>query len=291
MEWIEPSPVFTMAEVLARSGEAPAHSLGRSPGLSTGIIGLDGVLGGLEPGTLTVIASRPGVGRSTLLQNICQWNAGGTLPERTGSPSPVPVFLASLELSTEQIAVRAMATAGRVPRQRIRSGELDDEDKQRLQVAEKVLMAAPLYVAAPEKITVEELGEHARRMVRERGVELVGVDGLEALRGQNRQPGDLADELKALARELGTPLVVTARLAPGLQRAPGMPSLGEVCEPVAFIADTLVLVHREDLYASNTPRAGEADLFVAKARGTKPGVAPQIAFQGHYARFVDYTVA
>ncbi|MFJ8697612.1 DnaB-like helicase C-terminal domain-containing protein [Streptomyces roseolilacinus] len=75
MESTEQSPVLTMAELLASSGD---ESLGSRLGLPTGLEGLDAVMGGLEPGTLTVLASRPGLGRSTLLQNICQWNAGGT---------------------------------------------------------------------------------------------------------------------------------------------------------------------------------------------------------------------
>ncbi|MEU3773774.1 DnaB-like helicase C-terminal domain-containing protein [Streptomyces sp. NPDC032472] len=89
------------------------------------------------------------MGRSTLLQNICQWNAGGTLGGRDEEGMVVPVLLPSAEQSAEQITVRALVTAGRVARDHVRTGELVEEDLRRLARARSILQVAPLFVLAP----------------------------------------------------------------------------------------------------------------------------------------------
>ncbi|MFF3625397.1 DnaB-like helicase C-terminal domain-containing protein [Streptomyces sp. NPDC002467] len=289
MEWTEQSPVLTMAELLAQSGEAPAHSLGHRPGLRTGLKGLDAVMGGLEPGTLTVLASRPGLGRSTLLQNICQWNAGGTLGGRDEERVVVPVLLASAEQSAEQIMVRALVTAGRVARDHVRTGELVEEDLRRLARARSILEVAPLFVLAPAVLGDGQLMEHARRLVREHQVQLVEVDGLDAV-GPGFSLGQAARALKALARELAVPVVATAPLGGVSRRPHWMPALEDLHDEVAFAADTVVLVHREDAY-DPTSRPLEADLVVAKARSSRTAIAADVAFQVHYARFADIVSA
>ncbi|GAB1339801.1 hypothetical protein ACE1SV_63910 [Streptomyces sp. E-15] len=209
MESTEQSPVLTMAELLARSGN---ESFGPRLGLPTGLKGLDAAMGRLEPGTLTVLASRPGLGRSTLLQNICQWNAGGTFSggfPKAEEREVVPILLASTEQSMEQIMIRALSTAARVSRDHLRTGELVDEDIRRLKRAQSILEAAPLYVLAPAVFTDGQLAEHARRLVREHQVQLVGVDGPEAM-GPGLSLDQAARTLKTLARELAVPVIVTA---------------------------------------------------------------------------------
>ncbi|MFI1606960.1 DnaB-like helicase C-terminal domain-containing protein [Streptomyces griseofuscus] len=285
MEPTDPSPVLTMAELLARSGN---ESFGPRLGLPTGLKGLDAAMGGLEPGTLTVLASRPGLGRSTLLQNICQWNAGGTFVggfRETQEREVVPVLLASTEQSTEQIMLRALSTAARVSRDHLRTGELVDEDIRRLKRAQSILEAAPLYVLAPAVFTDGQLAEHARRLVREHQVRLVGVDGLEAM-GPGLSLGQAARALKTLARELAVPVIVTAPLWAVSRRPHWTPALEDLHDEVAFAADTAILVHREEAY-DRTSRPMEADLVVAKARSTRPTIAADIAFQAHYTRFTD----
>ncbi|AWZ07706.1 MULTISPECIES: DnaB-like helicase C-terminal domain-containing protein [unclassified Streptomyces] len=289
MESTEQSPVLTLAELLARSEEAPAHSLGHRPGLRTGLEGLDTAMGGLEPGTLTVLASRPGLGRSTLLQNICQWNVGGRflggLPQAQEREA-VSALFASTEQSTEQIMVRLLSAAARVERDHIRTGELTDEDLRRLERAQSVLEVAPLFVMASASFTDGQLTEHARRLVHEHQVQLVGVDGLEAM-GPGLSLGQAARALKALARELAVPIVATAPLWAASRRPHRMPALEDLQDEIVFAADTVVLVHREDAY-DPTSRPWEADLVVAKARSARPGIAANIAFQSHYARFTDF---
>ncbi|MFB6827237.1 DnaB-like helicase C-terminal domain-containing protein [Streptomyces virginiae] len=289
MEWTEQSPVLTMAELLAKSGEALAHSLGHRPGLRTGLRGLDAVMGGLEPGTLTVLASRPGLGRSTLLQNICQWNAGGTLAGRDEERVVVPVLFASAEQSAEQIMVRALVTAGRVSRDHVRAGQLVGEDLRRLERGRSILEATSLFVLAPGVLADGQLVEQARRLVREQQVRLVGVDGLDAV-GPGFSLGQAARALKALACELGVAVVATAPLGGVSRRPHWMPALEDLHDEVAFAADTVVLVHREDAY-DPTSRPSEADLIVAKARSSRTAIAADVAFQVHYARFTDIVSA
>ncbi|MEU7673090.1 DnaB-like helicase C-terminal domain-containing protein [Streptomyces huasconensis] len=281
-----------MAELLASSGYEPACSSGPRLGIPTGLKGLDAAMGGLEPGTLTVLASRPGLGRSTLLQNICQWNAGGTFLRgfpKAEEREAVPVLFASAEQSPEQIMARALSAAARVGRDHIRSGELVDEDIRRLKPAQSLLEAAPLYILAPAVFTDGQLVEHARHLVRERQVQLVGVDGLEAM-GPDLSLGQAARALKTLARELAAPVIVTASLWAVSRRPHWRPALEDLHDEVAFAADTVVLVHREEAY-DRTARPMEADLMVAKARSARPAIAADIAFQPHYARFSDIVAA
>ncbi|WP_030792848.1 DnaB-like helicase C-terminal domain-containing protein [Streptomyces sp. NRRL S-920] len=289
----EQSPVLTMAELLASSGYEPVRSSGSRLGIPTGLKGLDAAMGGLEPGTLTVLASRPGLGRSSLLQSICQWNASGTF--LSGFPKVeerevVPVLFASAEQSPEQIMVRALSAAARMARDRIRTGEfVDDEDIRRLKRAQSLLEAAPLYVLAPAVFTDGQLAEHARRLVGGHQVQLVGVDGLEAM-GSGLSLGQAARALKTLARELAAPVIVTAPLWAMSRRPLWRPALEDLHDEFAFAADTVVLVHREDAY-DRTARPMEADLMVAKARSARPAIAADIAFQPHYARFTDIVAA
>ncbi len=280
----EQSSVLTVAELLVSSGYELARSSGPRLDLPTGLKGLDVAMGGLEPGTLTVLASRPGLGRSTLLQSICQWNAGGTFLggfPKAEEREVVPVLFAS----AEQIMVRTLSAAARVARDRIRTGEFVDEDIRRLKRAQSLLEAAPLYILAPAVFTDGQLAGHARRLVGEHQVQLVGVDGLEAM-GPGLSPGQAARALKALARELAAPVIVTAPLWAVSRRPHWMPALEDLHDEVAFAADTVVLVHREEAY-DRTARPMEADLMVAKARSTRPAIAADIAFQPHYARFTD----
>ncbi|MFJ8697583.1 DnaB-like helicase C-terminal domain-containing protein [Streptomyces roseolilacinus] len=197
----------------------------------------------------------------------------------------VPVLLASTEQSAEQIMLRALSAAARVSRDHLRTGELVDEDIRRLKRAQSILEVAPLYVLVPTVFTDGQLAEHARRLVREHHVRLIGVDGLEAM-GPGLSLGQAAWALKTLARELAAPVIVTAPLRAVSRRPRWMPALEDLHDEVAFAADIVILVHREDAY-DRTSRPMEADLVVAKARSSRPAIAADIAFQPHYTRFTD----
>lgn len=255
--------------------------------LPTGFQDLDTLTaGGLRPGTLTVIASRPGMGRSTLLFDICRRNAirGGT-----------PTALWTLEEHPEDVVTRFLSAEARVPRHTLQAGAVDETAWERITNQIKAFESAPLVIGAPPSATAAEIAAQATELVAQHGVRLLAVDGVQDIRPEKRndlrerEVGDVVRDLKTLARELQVPVVATAHLnrSPE-QRISKRPRLDDLRESgaITFAADLIILLHREDYYDLTSPRAGEADLIVAKHR-SGPTAIVTVAFQGHYSRFVD----
>lgn len=266
--------------------EAAGSRNPRMAGVPTGFADLDALTGGLRPGTLTVIAGRPSMGRTTLLSDICRTNA-------IGQGTPVAVY--TLEEGRKDFATRVIAAEARVAQHHLRSGLMTDEDWTRLAKKLPEVNAAPLLVNASPSLTAAQLAEHAAAAVQERGVRLVAVDGIQDIRPEvrsdlrEREVGDSVRALKTLARELDVPVLATSHLNRGPeQRIDKRPIIDDLRESgaVTYAADTIILLFREDAYARETPRAGEADLIVAKHR-FGPVATVTVAFQGHYGRFVD----
>lgn len=254
--------------------------------MSTGFADLDGLTQGLHPGTLTVIASRPAMGRSTLLLDICR---------TTALANRVPTLHVSLEHEISDTTMRLMSAESRVALHHLRSGTMTDEDVTRLNRRLPRIANAPLYLWAPPYLKTADIAERAREEAASRDVRLIAIDGIQDIRPEKRsdlrerEVGDVVRDLKALARELQIPVVCTSHLnrAPE-QRADRVPALDDLRESgaITFAADTIVLVFRPDAYEKDSPRDGEADLIVAKNRNG-PVAVVTVAFQGHYSRFVD----
>lgn len=255
-------------------------------GLTTGFLDLDAITAGLAPGTLTVIAARPGLGRTTLMSDICRENA---------IARAIPTAVVTLEETPKEFTLRVLCAESRVARHHMRAGTLTEADWTRLARRIPAVKDAPLYVHAPARLTLADLAEHATEAVRERGVRLVALDGIQDVKPdrrndlREREVGDVVRGLKTLARELNVPMLATSHLNRGPEQRPDRrPMLDDLRESgaVTYAADTIVLLHREDAYFRETPRAGEADLIVAKNR-QGPTATLTVAFQGHYGRFVD----
>ncbi|OEJ36312.1 replicative DNA helicase [Streptomyces agglomeratus] len=255
-------------------------------GLPTGFRDLDLVTGGLTPGSLTVIASRPQVGRTTLLTDICR---------NTAIQNNIPTAVYSLEETGEFFLMRVLAAEARVARHHIICGTMTDEDWTRMARRVPDVSAAPLHVKTPGRLTMATLETEARELVEEHGLALLAVDGIQDIRPakrsdlREREVGDVVRDLKTLARELNIPVVATSHLNRNPeQRYDRLPKLDDLRESgaITFAADTILLLHREDAYTLDTPRAGEADFYVAKHR-QGPTAVITTAFQGHYGRFVD----
>lgn len=261
----------------------PRNSLA---GIPTGFTDLDSITGGLTPGNLYVIASRPGMGRTTLLSDMCRSAA---------IKNEIPTAVYSLEEDATRFLTRVISAEARIPRLHIHNGTMQDEHWTRFGRRMPVVSAAPLTVKTPVRLTMSELEEEARKLVADRGVRLLAVDGIQDIRPakrsdlREREVGDVVRDLKSLARELEIPILATSHLNRGAeQRWDKKPLLDDLRESgaITFAADLIVLLHRDDFYGLDTPRAGEADLFVAKHRHG-PTATIIVAFQGHYGRFVD----
>ncbi len=255
--------------------------------LSTGFEDLDALTSGLHGGTLTVLASRPAMGRSTLLLDVCRTAA---------VKNRVPTLHVSLEHSISETTLRLMSAECRVALHHLRSGTINEADAERLNRHLPQVANAPLYFWAPAYLTAAELAARVRTEVDTRDVRLLAVDGVQDIRPEQRndlrerEVGDVVRDLKALSRELDIPVVCTSHLNRAPEQRDGrVPALDDLRESgaITFAADTIVLLYREDAYDRESARAGEADLIVAKHRNG-PAATITVAFQGHYSRFVDW---
>ncbi|MFE9776339.1 replicative DNA helicase [Streptomyces sp. NPDC005931] len=258
----------------------------RIRGLSTGFTDLDSLTGGHLGGRLMVIASRPGLGRSTLLTDMCR---------HTAIKLGVPTAAYTLEESRTHFITRIKSAEGRVARHHIHAGTMTDEDWTRLARVMPKISEAPLWIKSPAQLTMRKLEDEVTELVEEHGVQLVAVDGIQDIRPEKRsdlrerEVGDVVRDLKTLARQLDVAIVATSHLNRGPeQRWDKKPMLDDLRESgaITFAADIIILLHREDAYDLLSPRAGEADFIVAKHRNG-PTATITTAFQGHYGRFVD----
>lgn len=255
-------------------------------GHATGFHDLDTLTNGLMPGTLTVLASRPSIGRTTLLSDIVR---------RTAIKDGTPVAVFTLEETRRDFLSRVLAAEARVALFHMASGTMSEEDWAQLARRMGPVAEAPLHVRAPARMTLADLAEQAAADAAERGVRLIALDGIQDVKPdkrsdlREREVGDIVRGLKTLARELDVAVLATSHLNRGPEQRPGRrPRLDDLRESgaVTYAADTIVLIHREDAYERESPRAGEADLIVAKHRHG-PEATLTVAFQGHYGRFVD----
>lgn len=284
------NPTWRLADMLPEALEW-IESLGSEggagiSGVPTGLAGLDALTNGLQPGSLVVVGAGPAVGKSTLLLDFCR---SATLRHS------LPSALFSLNMTRQELSMRLLSAEARVPMHVLRGGLISDDDRTRLARRMADIADAPLYVNDTGLLTVQALCDEATRLVRDHGVSLIAVDYLElitpGLRGETRERevSEITRRLKVLALDLAVPVVVAAQLTSDPEyRVDKQPILADLreSEAIARAADLVILLHREDAYERESPRAGEADLIVALHRHG-PTATITVAFQGHYSRFVD----
>jgi replicative DNA helicase len=203
--------------------------------------------------------------------------------------------LFSLEMSRNEITMRLLSAEARVPLHAMRTGQLGEDDWTRLARRMSEVVDAPLFIDDSPNMSMMEIRSKCRRLKQRNDLRLVVVDYLQLMsspkRVENRQQevSDLSRSLKLLAKELGVPVVALAQLNRGPElRTDKRPLLADLRESgsIEQDSDVVILLHREDAYERESPRAGEADLIVAKHRNG-PTATVTVAFQGHYSRFVD----
>ncbi|MEV4113809.1 DnaB-like helicase C-terminal domain-containing protein [Nonomuraea sp. NPDC049695] len=258
----------------------------------TGFQELDTLLGGgLSPGTLTVVASRPSMGTSSLLLHLCRVTA---FRRRR------PVVLAGYQMPGHELALRLLSAETSVPLGELRAGTMGLDDSARVVRRTAELAGAPLSVITPAGWTATHLTSYIADLSTDEKFELVVVDGLDDVRpwpsDESRDPPvtEAARALKELAMELKVPVVAGAQLGgrpeERADRRPGPLTDFRRPDAVGHIADVVIMVHREDAYEPGSSRAGEADLIVAKHRhGPKATVT--VTFEERYGRFADPSVS
>jgi replicative DNA helicase len=203
--------------------------------------------------------------------------------------------LFSLEMGRNEITMRLLSAEARVPLQTMRTGQMNDDDWARLARRMSEVADAPLFIDDSPNMSMMEIRAKCRRLKQRNDLKLVIIDYLQLMsspkRVENRQQevSELSRSLKLLAKELGVPVIALSQLNRGPeQRTDKRPMLSDLRESgsIEQDADVVILLHREDAYERESPRAGEADFIVAKHRNG-PTTTVTVAFQGHYSRFVD----
>jgi replicative DNA helicase len=266
--------------------EAISNHGGELVGVPTGFADLDALTNGLHGGQMIIVAARPALGKSTLGLDLCR-----SASIKHGLPS----VIFSLEMSRNEIVMRLLSAEAQVPLHHMRSGNMSDGDWSKLANKMGVVSEAPLFIDDSPNMTLMEIRAKCRRLKQRHGLRLVVVDYLQLMtsgkRVESRQQevSDFSRSLKLLAKELDVPVIAISQLNRGPeQRTDKRPMLSDLRESGSLEqdADMVLLLHREDFYERESPRAGEADFIVAKHRNGPTATIP-VAFQGHYSRFVD----
>ncbi|WP_079153807.1 replicative DNA helicase [Streptomyces malaysiensis] len=259
---------------------------GAAMGVPTGLSDLDNLTNGLHAGQMIVVAARPAIGKSTLALDFARACA-------IKHGRPAAIF--SLEMSEEELTNRLTSAEARVALHHLTSGDPTPTDWQRIAQSAPRITDAPLFLDVTPNTTVMEIKAKCRRLQQRGGLDLVVVDYLQLLstgrKVENRQVevSDMSRQLKLLAKELKVPIVVLSQLNRGPeQRADKKPMLSDLRESgsIEQDADMVILLHREDVYEKESPRAGEADLIIAKHRNG-PTTTITAAALMHYSMFAD----
>ena len=239
-----------------------------------------------RPGQLITVAARPSLGKSLVAQDLARY---------TGLRRQIPCVLFTLEQDRDEVMDRLLAAEAGVLLEHITGKELTDNDWSRIAAAKDRFEASSLVIDDAPKITIPHIRARLRGMARREPARLAIVDYLQLMDGgpetesRQREVSALVGNLKAIAREFRIPLVMCCQLNRGPEhRQDKRPHMSDARETgsVENDSDVAILIHREDFYEPESPRAGEADLIVDKNRNGPRGMAT-IRFQGHYARFVD----
>lgn len=258
---------------------------GPAKGLPTGLIDLDHLTTGLQPGQMIIVAARPAMGKSTLAMNFLR-SAAITQKQ--------PAVIFSLEMSRSEIGMRLLAAEAGVLFGNMRRGKLSNKDWSRITASLGRLSEAPLYIDDSPNMAMNEIRSKCRRLKQQVGLSLVVIDYLQLMtsgkkvESRQQEVSEFSRSLKLLAKELEVPVVAVAQLNRGPeQRTDKKPMIADLRESGSLEqdADVIILLHRPDYY-NKEDRAGEADIIVAKHRNGETATLP-VAFQGHYARFSD----
>lgn len=291
---------------------------GKLSGISTGLIDLDRTLGGLQRSDLVILAGRPAMGKTSLVTNIAfniakayqsEKQQDGTM--KTVNGGIVGFF--SLEMSAEQLATRIIAEQSGVASYKIRRGDMREDDFYRITEAAREMQSIPFYIDQTGGISIAQLAARARRLKRQRGLDVLIVDYLQLLsasakKGENRvqELTEITTGLKALAKELEVPLIALSQLSRQVEsRDDKRPQLADLRESgsIEQDADVVMFVYREEYYLKNKePKPGteeyfkwqaemdqvhgKAEVIIGKQRHGPTGTV-QLAFQADITRFTD----
>lgn len=258
-------------------------------GVTTGFTDLDKMTSGMQPSDLIIVAARPSMGKTTFAMNLI---------ENAMMAEDKPVLVFSLEMPSEQIMMRMLASLSRVDQTKIRTAQLDDEDWARISNTMAMLKDKDnLFVDDSSGLTPMDVRSRARKLARERGgISLIMVDYLQLMRvpalSDNRtlEIAEISRSLKALAKELEVPVVALSQLNRTLeQRADKRPVNSDLRESgsIEQDADLIMFIYRDEVYHENSEDKGVAEIIIGKQRNGPIGTS-RLTFQGQFSRFDNY---
>ena len=266
------------------------HANNPVTGLATGLDRFDNMTAGLQPGDLIIVAGRPSMGKSAFALNIAEFCS--CRPEK-----PIASAVFSMEMSGEQLAMRLISSLGRIDQQKVRTGQLDQNDWQRVTSAITIMSKAPMYIDDSGALTPTELRARARRLKREHGIGLMVVDYLQLMHvpgtSENRatEISEICRSLKSLARELNIPVVALSQLNRSVDQRPDKrPIMSDLRESgsIEQDADLIAFIYRDEVYTKEESTAkGIAEIIIGKQRNGPIGTV-KATFLGAYTRFENY---
>ena len=290
---------------------------GRLSGIATGLADLDRKMGGLQNSDLVIIAGRPGMGKTSLATNIAyniakayRFDVRADGRHETMNGGVVGFF--SLEMSAEQLATRIISEQTEIPSHKIHRGDIDPADFDKIALVAREMETLHLYIDETGGLSIAQLAARARRLKRQKGLDVLVIDYLQLLQGSTRRATEgrvqevteITTKLKALAKELNVPILALSQLSRQVEnRDDKRPQLSDLRESgsIEQDADVVLFVFREEYYLSNKePRPGtegyekwqadlaavhgKAEIIIGKQRHGPTGTV-QVQFEAEVTRF------
>ena len=259
-------------------------------GIPTGFDDLDKMTSGFQGGDLIIVAGRPSMGKTAFSINIA---------ENVALDTGLPVAIFSMEMASTQLAMRMIGSVGRLDQHKMRTGKLEDEDWERLAAALGKLNEAPIFIDEGAGLSSFDVRARARRLHRQCGkLGLIVVDYLQLMaapagrQGENRatEISEISRSLKALAKELDVPVVALSQLNRSVEQRPDKrPVMSDLRESGAIEqdADLILFIYRDEVYNSDSPDKGTAEIIIAKQRNGPIGRI-RLTFLGAHTRFENH---
>ena len=267
--------------------ELASRNKGSVTGIPTGFTDLDYKTAGLQPSDLVIIAARPAMGKTAFVLNIAQ---------HVAFKQDMPVVIFSLEMSSEQLIDRMFSLESGVDAKKIRTGQLNDQDWERLIESAGVIGKSKLMIDDTPGITVSELRSKCRKLKLEHGLSLIIIDYLQLMSGSGRANdsqqqiiSDISRALKGLAREMDVPVLALSQLSRAVEQRPDhRPMLSDLRESGAIEqdADMVMFIYRDDYYHSDSEKQGISEIIIAKQRKGEVGTV-ELAWLPELTKFAN----
>ncbi len=266
--------------------EAASKMKGSVTGIPTGFLDLDYKTAGLQPSDLILIAARPAMGKTAFVLNIAQHVA-------FHQNKTVAIF--SLEMSKEQLVNRMFSLESNVDAQHLRTGQLNDEEWEKLIESAGIIGRSNLFIDDTPGITIAELRTKCRKLSLENNLSMIIIDYLQLMSGSGRSESrqqeisEISRSLKGLARELNVPVLALSQLSRAVEQRPDKrPMMSDLRESGAIEqdADIIMFIYRDDYYNHDTDRKDIAEIIIAKQRSGAIGTV-ELAWLPKYTKFAN----